>query len=159
MLWLDVDRLETEQANPFGLVQGEAASRSPLDEVAAALAAAPPPARPGDSAALQLAAAMLRLAQSFQANPPTVNMASLQAYQEGRIGREELELSACPSLRPSLAPAQELQQLAAEVERACAAPGACTPAAADLLYHPLRRDLQALAAKAGACPPVAAPAR
>ncbi len=48
--------------------------------------------------------------------------------------------------------------LAAEVERACAAPGSCTPAAADLIYHPLRQDVEALAKKAEACPAGPAPA-
>ncbi len=134
--------------DPASMAQGVApASLAPLAE---ALRQARPE-RPGDAVALGAAVALVEATDFLRTNPPSLDPRAAAAYERGELSEAQMQEIYCRALAPMAPRLAGIPALLAQVGPACAAPEACSPAAADVPQHPLARELGVLAERATAC--------
>ena len=106
---------------------------------------------PAERLAHGYAVQLLATADAYRKNPPKIDQRTALMFQMGRIGREQIDAAICAAAKPLAARVRAVEKLADQVDAACAKPGACSPAAADLTRHPMLRELKAVGAKAAQC--------
>jgi len=154
-LWRDVGELDAQQGGRPG---GEAGPAQQLGALAGVLQGASPQ-QPGDGPALQLASEMLLLGQAYLANPPSVDMETARALRSGSVRREEvIEAAICRALAPLKPRLAALAARKGALSEACAGGARCSPEAADVVHHPVMRQLDELRERAGGCAAKAAQA-
>lgn len=145
-IWRDVTSLRALGAAPKeeGAPDLLAELRGMAEEAAATASA------PGERLAHGLAVQLLATVGEYRDNPPTVDARTATLYRMGRIGREQIDEALCKSAVPMAKRIEAVERLALDVRRSCER-GGCDAFAADLVVHPLMRELKSVAAKAREC--------
>ncbi len=153
-IWRDVQGLESLGRSPRPLGPPGSAPEA-ADPLASLLAAAREAQASAGSPAERLAHGyglqLLATAEAYRKNPPKIDQRTAMAFRLGRIGREQIDAAICAAAKPLAARVRAVEKLALQVNDACARPGACAQAAADLAWHPMLRELKAVGAKAVEC--------